>query len=500
MSRLKELKKKEEAARTAGGPDAAKVQHKAGKKTARERIDALLDAASFVEIDKFVKGGSVSPGREGVAEVGEGVVCGYGAVEGRPVFVFAQDYTVLSGSVSVAHARKILKVIDMAATSGVPVIGILDSGGSRIAEGVAAIDSYAAILKKLNDISGVVPTVCVVAGNCIGTAAYIAASMDFCFTIDKVSTVALHGPQIYKSAFGDEVDVKTAFSAEAANKETGVAQFLAGSEDACYAELKKLLGYLPGNNLEGAPYELGADDLNRKLSGFDDAYEPKALIQNVTDGGICLEYQALYGTEMVTAFGRINGNVVGFVANAADGSISPRAARKAARFISILDAYNIPVVTFTNCAGSALSLKEHCMTTAGAGLIAAYAGCGTPLLNVIVGEAVGDGYAMMCPKALGADLVYAWPQAVITAMPAEAGGLLMYEDEIAAAQDGVQAKQDAIEKYRKEYANPWQAAEQGVVDDVIEPAATRQMLAAGLEMCQTKRVNRLPKKHDVKTL
>ncbi|MBD5559629.1 MAG: methylmalonyl-CoA carboxyltransferase [Clostridia bacterium] len=500
MSRLKELKKKEEAALTAGGPDAAKNQHKAGKKTARERITALVDAASFVEIDKFVKGSTVSPGRESVSEVGEGVVCGYGTVDGRPVFVYAQDYTVLAGSVSVAHARKILKVMDMAATSGIPVIGIIDSGGARIAEGVAAVNSYAAILKKLNEISGVVPTICVVAGSCIGTAAYIAATMDFCFTIDKISKVALHGPQIYQATFGDEIDVKTAFSAKAANEVTGVSQFLAASEDECYAELKKLLGYLPSNNLESSPYEVGSDDLNRQLAGFDEAYEPKALIQNVSDGGACLEYQAFYGTEIVTAFGRINGNAVGFVANGTEGRISPHAARKASRFVSILDAYNIPIITFTNLGGTDVSLKQRCMTTAGAGLIAAYAGCGSPMLNVITGEAVGDGYAMMCPKALGADLVYAWPQAVITAMPPEAGALLLYEKDIEQAQDGVKAKQDAVAKYREEYANPWQAAEQGVVDDVIEPARTRQMLIAGLEMCQTKRVQRLPKKHDVKTL
>lgn len=500
MSKVKELKKKEETARMPGGQQAVDAQHKAGKKTARERVTALLDAASFVEIDKFVKKGYVTPGYESVSEVGEGVVCGYGTVEGRPVFVYAQDYTVLAGSVSVAHAQKILKVIEMAARSGAPVIGILDSGGARIAEGVAAIDSYAAILKALNEVSGVVPTICVVAGNCIGTAAYIAASMDFCFTIDKVSTVALHGPQIYKSTLGDDVDAKQDFSGKAANEVSGVSQFLAPSEDVCYQQVKTLLGYLPSNNLDESPYDMTADDLNRQITGFEDAYDPHALIAAVADGGQCLEYQALYGTEIVTAFGRLNGTAVGFVANGADGKITPRAARKAARFISLLDAYAIPVITFTNLGGTDVTIKQRCMTTAGAGLIAAYAECGAPLINLIVGEAVGDGYAMMCPKSIGADMVLAWPQAVITAMPPEAGAMLLYEKDIAAAADGIQAKQDAIAKYRKEYANPWQAAEQGVVDDIVEPAATRQMLIASLEMCQTKRVSKLPRKHNIRTL
>lgn len=500
MSRLEELRKRDEAAQAAGGPENIAAQHKAGKKTARERISALLDAASFVEIDKFVRRGYSTPDYHSVSEPGEGVVCGYGTVDGSPVFVFAQDYTVLSGSVSTAHARKILKTISMAASSGVPVIGILDSGGARVAEGAAAIDSYAAILKSLNEVSGVIPTICVVSGECIGTAAYIAASMDFCLAVDKITTIALHGPQIYSSTLGPKANTDAALTAKAANEISGVAQFLEPDEDACFQDVKKLLAYLPANNLELSRYELPSDNLNRQIAGFDEAYEPKALIANVCDNGECMEYQACFCPQIVTAFGKINGHVVGFVANDQEGTISAGAARKAARFISILDAYNIPVVTFTNCSGTPVSLDEPTITRDCAGLISAYAECGTPMLNVIVGDAIGDGYAMMCPRALGADLVYAWPQAVISALPAEAGSLVMYEDDIKKAEDGIAAKQDALKKYQEEYANPWQAAEQGLVDDVIEPGATRQMLAAGLEMCQTKRVDRLPKKHTVRSV
>lgn len=499
MSKLEELRQKNEEALLAGGQERIDAQHKAGKKTARERISALLDNASFVEIDKFIRRTLVTPGFEAASAMGEGVVCGYGTMDNRPVFVFAQDYTVLSGSLSAAHAKKIVKTLDMAAKNGVPVIGILDSDGARIAEGMAAIDSYAGILKKLNDISGVIPTMAIVGGNCIGTAAYIAATMDFCFTIDKISMVALHGPQIYASKLGDDIDVNTAFGAQAHNELTGVSQFMAPSEEECFAQVKKLLTFLPLNNLEESPYQMGDDDLNRQLStvGEQFAYDPKALIAAVADNGDVLEYQKYYSPGIVTMFGRLNGITVGFVANGADATIEGHAARKASRFISLLDAYNIPIITFTNCEGSPIENKKPMNIANFARLIASYAEAGVPLLNVITGKAVGDGFAMMCPKSIGADMVYAWPEAVITSLPAEAGAIVMYEDEIAKADDGVKAKQEMIQKYMDEYANPWQAAEQGVVDDVIDPAMTRQLLVAALEMCSSKRECKLAKKHNI---
>ncbi len=497
MSKLEELRQKNQDALAAGGQENIAAQHKAGKKTARERITALLDDASFVEIDKFVKCTCATPDHECVSAIGEGVVCGYGTIEDRPVFLFSQDHTVLLGSLSVAHAQKILKVMDMAVKNGVPVIGIIDSDGARVSEGVAAIDSYAAILKKLNDISGVIPTVSIIAGNCIGTAAYIAASTDACFMIEGISVTALHGPQIYASTLGSAIDIKTAFSAKAHNECTGVAQFMADSEEACYAQVKKLLSFLPSNNLEESPYSETTDDLNRLIGGLDGEYDARALMTAVCDNNDILEYQALFSPEIVTAFGRLNGAAVGFVANGSEGIMTGHAARKAARFITLLNAFNIPVVTFTNCGGTDVA-HDKCMLIANvARLIAAYAQAGVPMINVVTGKAVGDGFAMMCPKSLGADIVYAWPQAEITSLPAEAGAIVMYEDEISRAEDGIAAKAEMIRKYKDEYANPWQAAAQGVVDDVIEPAATRQLLIAALEMCCTKRDNKLSKKHNV---
>lgn len=499
MSKLEELRQKNEAALLAGGQEKIDAQHKAGKKTARERISSLLDSSSFVETDKFLRRAYATPGFEAASAVGEGVVCGYGTIDGRPVYVFAQDYTVLSGSLSAAHAGKIVKTIDMAVKNGVPVIGILDSDGARISEGVAAIDSYAGILKKLNDVSGVVPTLSIVAGNCIGTAAYIAATTDFCFTIAEESLIAMHGPQIYASTLGDDVDIKTAFNAEAHNGITGVSQFMAGSEDECFGQVKKLLSFMPLNNLEEGPFQMNEDDLNRQLQGVGEGfeYDPKALIAAVSDGCDVLEYQQYYSPGIITMLGRLNGSTVGFVANAADAQIEGHAARKAARFISMMDAYNIPIITFTNCGGTAVEDQKPMLISNIARLMSSYACAGVPMLNVVTGKAIGDGYAMMCPKSLGADIVYAWPEAVITALPVETGAIITYEDEIAKADDGIKAKQEMVKKYADEFANPWLAAEQGVVDDVIEPAQTRQLLIAALEMCVSKRDSKLAKKHNV---
>lgn len=499
MSKLEELKQKEEQALAGGGAEKIEAQHKSGKKTARERINMLFDEASFVELDKFLEKTYATPGYTAATAPGEGVVCGYGTIDNRPVFAFAQDYTVLAGSLSSGQAEKILRTIDNAVKNGVPVIGILDSDGARVSEGIAAINSYSAIIKKLNDISGVIPSVTIVAGNCIGTAAYIAATTDFCFTINDISTLALHGPQVYASTLGNEIDVKVAFNAKTHNELTGVSQFLTQNEDDCYTQVKKLLSFLPSNNLEDSPYVMSPDDLNRKIeAGENVVYDPKNVITQLADNHDVLEYQAWYSPEMITMFGRLNGYAVGFIANGADSLISGHAARKAARFISILDAYNIPVVTLTNCSGTTVEKEKPMMISNLARLMEAYSESGVPKLNVITGKAIGDGFAVMCPKAAGADLVYAWPEAEITALPPETGAIIMYEGEIEKSPDPIAAKQAMIDKYKEEYANAWEAAVQGVVDDIIDPANTRQLLIAALEMFITKRDNSaLPKKHNI---
>ncbi|MEG0256906.1 MAG: carboxyl transferase domain-containing protein [Christensenella sp.] len=475
------------------------AQHTAGKKTARERINGIIDKGSFIEIEKFVKRTFATPGFEAVSEAGEGVVCGYGTVEDRPVFIYAQDYTVLSGSLCAAHASKIIRVMDMAVKNGVPLIGVLDSGGARISEGVAAIESTAAILNKYNEISGVVPTVSIVAGPCIGTAAYIAAVSDFTLMVAGISMVALHGPQIYASALGKEIDTNEFFGAENHNEKTGIAQFMCANEDECALTAQKLISFLPSNNLDEAPYGLDTDDLNRQLPfNGEEVYDAKAVIAAIADNGDVLEVQEAFATDMITMFGRINGNACGFVANA-DIELSGQGAKKAARFIEILDAFNLPIVTLVNCGGSQFDVaaEQNSLISDVAHLISAYAQAGTPKLTLVTGKAIGDGFAVMCPKALGADMAYAWSTAEISALPCAAGALILYEDEISSAEDSIAAKEKMEEKYALEYANPWQAAAQGVIDDVIEPAHTRQILVSALEMTISKRESKLPKKHGV---
>lgn len=494
MGKLEELRQKNQDALMAGGKENIEAQKKAGKGTARERISGLLDESSFIEIDKFVKRTYGTPGFEAVSETGEGVVCGYGTMEGRPVFIFAQDYTVLKGSLSVAHAAKILKTLDMAAKNGVPVIGMLDSDGARIAEGIAAIDSYAAILEKLNAISGVVPTVCIVAGNCIGTAAYIAATADVTFMIEGVSALSLHGPQVYASTLDKTPD----FGAKKHGEKTGVAQFVCAGEAECFASVRKWLGFLPSNSMDDIPFMVCNDDLNRMLpTEYTDTRE---LVKVMADNGDVMEYQAEYSPELITMIGRINGMTTGFVANAKDQDMTGHAARKAAKFISLLDAYSIPVVTLVDCGQTPVTQQNNMYISNIARMIGIYANASVPKITVVVGRAVADGFAMMCPKSLGADIVYAWPQAQITAMPPEAGAVILYEKEIAQASDAIAAKQQMIQKYLDEYANPWQAAAQGVVDDVIDPAMTRQMVAAAIEMFSSKRVESMPKKHRIASL
>lgn len=498
MGKLEELRQKN-ADILSGDEQSIQAQHAAGKKTARERIAALLDQGSFVEIEKFVKRTFATPGFEAASQEGEGVVCGYGTIGDRAVFIYAQDYTVLSGSLSAAHAAKILKVMDMAAKNGVPVIGVLDSGGARISEGIAAIESTAEILNQYTEISGVVPTITVVAGPCIGTAAYITALSDFTLMVDEIAAVALHGPQIYASALGQEIKPAEFFGAKTHSEETGIAQFRCGSEEECAQTVKKLVSFLPSNNLDEAPYGLSEDDLNRQLPFTgEEAFDAKAVIAAVADHADVLEIQASYAQDMVTALGRVNGNVCGFVANAQPG-LSSKGAKKAARFVSFLDAFNIPVITLADCGGSAIDAdaEKAALIPDVARLIGAYAQAGMPKLTLVAGKAVADGFAAMCPKALGADMVYAWPNAEISSMPSEAGALILYEDEIGKAEDGVAAKAQMKEKYIAEYANPWQAAAQGVIDDVIEPAHTRQILISALEMTISKRENKLPKKHGV---
>jgi acetyl-CoA carboxylase carboxyltransferase component len=501
-SSLTELTEKTKSVLLSGGTEQIDRQHKLKKLTARERVDLILDQASFVELDKYIERSQATPGFESKTSAGEGVITGYGTVDGRPVYVFIQDYTVLSGSMSMAQAEKITKIMDMALKNGSPVIGVLDSGGSRVAEGAAALAAYGKVVKKLNDLSGVVPTIAVTAGPCIGAQAYIACLTDFTISVSGISSVMLHGEQILSSAMGQKFDAEALGGAMAQNSKSGIAQFLAENETQAYATVRALLSYLPMNNLDDAPYEASGDDVNRQIPELDaqEAFSAQEIIAKIADDGVFLEYHAYYAPEIITGLARVNGNTVGIVANAAGSAISAQAAKKAARFIGILDAYHLPVVTLVDADDIPVDIetKEPGLISALSSLMYAYAQTSAPMVTVIAGRAVAAGLLAMGTKSSGADVVLAWSNAEISALPIEAGSLIFYEKEINAAADPMAAKADALEKYKNEYASAFNAAKQGVVDDVIAPSATRQMIAAALEACLLKRENnKPPKKHGV---
>ena len=497
-SSLAQLADKTNLAKLGGGQDKIDVQHKQGKMTARERIQSLLDDKSFIELDKFYERSRSTPGFESATASGEGVITGYGSADGRPVYIFAQDYTVLNGSMSVAQAQKIAKIMDMALQNGAPVIGVLDSGGARISEGAAAMGAYGMIVKTLNDLSGVVPTVTVIAGQCIGAAAIIAGLTDFTFAVDKTSSLLLHGPQILSSTIGGNFKAEEISGAKALNERTGIAQFLAENENQAYADVRRLLSFLPSNNLDESPSLMAEDDLNRQIPELDsDDVDARDLIAKIADSNDFMEYQAYYAKEIVAGFARLNGNTVGVVANCAASALSGAAAKKAARFITLLDAYHIPVVTLADCGDIPVmdETKDANLISEFSGLLFACAQASVPMVTVIVGQAVAAG--LLAAKSANTDIVLAWSNAVISAMPPEAGALIYFEKEIASSDDPSAARIAAIEKYKEEYASAFAAARLGVVDDVIAPSATRQMVIAALEACITKRQSKPPKKHGV---
>ena len=497
-SSLAELADRTESGRLGGGEDRIDAQHKLGKMTARERIHALLDDESFIELDKFYEHSRSTPGFESISAAGEGVITGYGTADGRPVYVYAQDYTVLNGSMSCAQAQKIIKIMDMALQNGAPVIGILDSGGARVTEGAAAMGAYGAIVRKLTDLSGVVPTVSVIAGQCIGAAALTAGLTDFTFAVDEVAELLLHGPQVVSSTMGEHFKIKEISGAAAQNERTGTAQFFAENENAAYAAVRRLLSFLPSNNLDEPPSFMTEDDLNRQIPELDaEDVDARDLISKIADGDDFMEVHAGYAKEIVTGFARMNGNTVGFVANRGEDAMTGAAAKKAARFISLLDAYHIPAVLLVDSGDIPVEAETQ---DAGlipelSGLMVAGARASIPMVAVIAGQAVAAG--LLYAKSANADVTLAWSSAEISALPAEAGALILYGADAASSDDPVAARTQAVETYKKEYAGAFAAAKQGVVDDVIAPSATRQMVIAALEACLTKRQTKPPKKHGV---
>ncbi len=508
VEKLKALEKRRDEVLAGGGPKRVAAQHEKGKKTARERIEALLDAGSFVEIDPFVAHRCSDLGMADVVAPGEGVVIGYGTVAGRTVYVFAQDFTVIGGSLGEMHAAKICKAMDMASKVGCPCIGINDSGGARIQEGVDALAGYGDIFYRNTLSSGVIPQISVIMGPCAGGAVYSPALTDFVFMTDRTANMFITGPQVIKAVTGEDVSGEALGGATVHSETSGVAHFMYPDEDSTIAGIKKLLSFLPQNNVEDPPLVASADDPARMDEGLADImpdsankpYDVREIIARVFDGGDFLETQALYAKNIVTCFARLGGRSVGVIANQPKvmaGVLDINASDKASRFIRFCDAFNIPLVTLTDTAGYLPGVgQEHGgVIRHGAKLLYAYSEATVPKLTVILRKAYGGAYIAMCSRHLGADMVLAWPSAEIAVMGPDGAANIIFKKEIDEAEDKVAMRAKKIDEYKTNFANPYKAAIRGYVDDVIDPAQTRARLCSALTMLAGKRQARPSRKH-----
>ena len=503
--KIQELQKRREKIEAGGGTKRVAAQHAKGKKTARERIEALLDAGSFVELDAFVEHRCHELGMAEVEAPGEGVVTGYGTVEGRMVYVFAQDFTVIGGSLGEMHAAKICKAMDMAMKVGCPLIGINDSGGARIQEGVDALSGYGDIFYRNTLASGVIPQISVIMGPCAGGAVYSPALTDFVIMTDKTSNMFITGPQVIKAVTGEDVSSEELGGSLVHCEKSGVAHFRFPDETGTIAGIKRLLSFLPQNNLEDPPLAEAAEPPVSSLAEIipdssNKPYDIRKVIEGVFDAGDFFEVHQEYAKNIVTCFARLGGRSVGIVANqpaVMAGVLDIDASDKAARFIRFCDAFNIPLVTFSDTAGylPGVSQEHGGIIRHGAKLLYAYSEATVPLLTVIVRKAYGGAYIAMCSKHLGADQVFAWPSAEIAVMGPEGAANIIFKKEIEGASDPAEKRKEMIEEYKKSFANPYKAAIRGYVDDVIDPSQTRERLMAALGMLAGKRESRPARKH-----
>jgi len=508
MDKLELLRTKRAKVEAGGGAKRIEKQHSQGKLTARERILELLDEGTFHELDAFVEHRCHEFGMEKTEAPGEGVVTGYGEVDGRRVFVFAQDFTVIGGSLGEMHAKKICKVLDMAMKTGAPVVGVNDSGGARIQEAVDALSGYGAIFYRNTIASGVIPQISAIMGPCAGGAVYSPALTDFIFMTDKTSNMFITGPQVIKTVTGENVTAEALGGATTHNRTSGVAHFMYENEHETIAAIRKLLSFLPSNNLDGAPIVDTGDDINRECPDLDTimpdrsnkAYDMKKIITAVADNGDFMEVQPLYAANMITGFMRVGGQTVGVIANqpaVMAGCLDINASDKSSRFIAFCDSFNIPICTFVDVPGFLPGVNQETggIIRHGAKMLYAYSEATTPKITVVVRKAYGGAYLAMCSKDLGADMVYAWPTAEIAVMGPDGAANIIFRKEIEASADPAATRKEKIAEYTESFANPYKAAARGFVDDVIEPSETRKCIASALELLKGKRESRPAKKH-----
>lgn len=505
LEALRSMRKEIEAG---GGQKRIDKQHESGKLTARERINLLFDEGTFVELDAFVKHRCTNFGMEKQDSPAEGVVTGYGKVEGRLVYAYAQDFTVVGGSLGEMHAGKIVKVMDMAMKMGAPLVGLNDSGGARIQEGIDALSGYAKIFFRNTMASGVIPQITAIMGPCAGGAVYSPAITDFIFMVDKTSQMFITGPQVIKTVTGEEVTAEALGGAMAHNTTSGVAHFVSSDDEACIENIRTLLGFLPSNNMEMAPLFEGGDDPNRIIEELNEIipdesnkpYDMKSVIESLVDDGYFFETQPHFAKNILTGFARINGQSVGIVANQPmfmAGCLDINASDKAGRFIRTCDAFNVPLLTLVDVPGFLPGVNQEYggIIRHGAKMLFAYSEATVPKVTLILRKAYGGAYIGMCCKDLGADLVYAWPSAEIAVMGPQGAANIVFRNEIQKAENPSEVRNQKIKEYTEEFATPYKAAERGYVDDVIEPAFTRIRLADAFDSLMSKREQRPSKKH-----
>jgi len=506
-SKISDLERRIDEAAHAGSARAIEKQHSRGKGTARERIDLLLDPGSFVELDELARHRSTNFGQEANRPYGDGVVTGYGTVDGRQVCVFAQDFTVFGGSLGEVFGEKIVKVMDLAMKIGCPVIGINDSGGARIQEGVVSLGLYGEIFFRNVRASGVIPQISLVMGPCAGGAVYSPAVTDFTVMVDQTSHMFITGPDVIKTVTGEDVGFEELGGARTHNTKSGNAHYLAADEQDAVDYVKPLLSYLPSNNLDEPPsYESTVDDLaDDELDTLipDSANQPydiHRVVEHVLDDGEFLEVMPLYAQNIVVGFGRVEGHSIGVVANQPmhfAGCLDIAASEKAARFVRTCDAFNIPILTFVDVPGFLPGTGQEWdgIIRRGAKLLYAYAEATVPKVTVITRKAYGGAYDVMGSKHLGADLNFAWPTAQIAVMGAQGAVNILYRQELQGAEDPTAMRARLVEEYEDTLANPYVAAERGYVDSVIAPSQTRTQVARALRALRTKRETLPPKKH-----
>lgn len=508
--KIKKLRKLREKAKLGGGEEAIKKQHEKGRLTARERVELLLDPGSFVEMDMFVAHQCSQFGMEKKKVLGDGVVTGYGTIEGRLVYVFSQDFTVFGGSLGEAFANKICKIMDLAMKAGAPVIGINDSGGARIQEGVVSLGGYAEIFFRNVMASGVVPQISVITGPCAGGAVYSPAMTDFIVMCKNTSYMFITGPDVIKTVTGEEVTFEELGGAMTHNQKSGVAHFAAEDEEETMLLVRKILAFIPSNNLEDPPKITPDDDIYREDAELtkiipDDPnkpYDMKKIIHAVVDNAAFLEVHEYWAQNIICGFARLNGHSVGIVANQPSflaGCLDINASIKAGRFVRFCDCFNIPLITFVDVPGFLPGTSQEFggIIRSGAKLLYAYCEANVPKLTVITRKAYGGAYDVMCSKHVRADINFAWPSAEIAVMGPEGAVNIIFRKEIAEAKpnEAAAVREKLVHDYREKFANPYFAAERGYIDDVIEPQQTRPRLISALETLLAKRESRPAKKH-----